>query len=157
MTPSVGRAFARPSGNEIASSQYACAEDKAKIMRAPKRKRPMRRTRFDPPDGTDLADLAETARYVGSAEHKSYPSFAGPPKLRSDASRCDPELADQQALSEWLRAGIVTGDIGAPWEGRYPRYVWYRREGTYYEGRLVNSELGEYKGYPLTAAEIPDL
>lgn len=124
-------------------------------MRAPKRKRPMRRAPVLPPDGVDLRDVAANVRYVGSGEHKSFPSFAGPPKLRSDASKCDPSLSDAAELTGWLRQGIARGWVGAPWEGGYPRYVWHRAEAGGYEGRLVNSGAGEYKGYPLNEDEWP--
>lgn len=103
-----------------------------------------------------LSELAGRVRYVGSPEHKSFPSFAGPPALRSDASRCDPGLADVDELTEWLRHAIGRGQIGAPWEGDFPRYAWYRANNACYEARLVNRELGHYKGYPLTAEECPD-
>jgi hypothetical protein len=125
-------------------------------MRAPRRHRPLRRTRCVPPEGADLQSLAATVRYVGSCEHKTYPSFAGPPKPRADASKCDPKLADADELTEWLRQAIVAGSVGAPWEGDYPRYVWHRQGDVMYEGRLVNQEQGHYKGYPLTADELPE-
>ena len=38
------------------------------------------------------------------------------------------------------------GATGAPWEGGFPRYVWYKHGETVFEGRLVNRETGEYKG-----------
>ena len=44
----------------------------------------------------------------------------------------------------------------APWEGGFPRDVWYRDGDTVYEGRLVNREIGSYKGYPLDKLEWPD-
>lgn len=125
-------------------------------MRAPIRRRPRRRDLVEPPEGVELANLADRVRYIGSSEHKSFPSFAGPPKLRSDASRCDPALADPQELTKWLRDGVAAGHIGAPWEGSFPRYVWYRRGEMCYEARLVNAGAGDYKGYPLTDAECPD-
>lgn len=125
-------------------------------MRAPRRRRPLRRTMVAAPDGVSLADLAQRASYVGSSEHKSYPSFAGPPRLRADASKCDPGLADQDELTKWLRASIAAGRIGAPWEGDFPRYVWHPRDEVIYEARLVNQELGQYKGYPLEDSEWPE-
>lgn len=124
-------------------------------MRAPRRRRPLRRTVAPPPIGVDLNGIAERATYVGSSEHKSHPSFAGPPRLRSDASQCDPQLAERDKLTEWLREAIQRGQIGALWEGEFPRYVWVLRDGTWYEGRLMNRELGEYKGYPLATEERP--
>lgn len=106
-----------------------------------------------PPE--QLADLAERVRYVGSAEHKSAPSFAGEPKLRADASKCDPSLQNANEITEWLKEGIRQGNIGELFEGDYPRYVWLKREDVLYEGRLVNREQGHYKGYPLSPSEHP--
>lgn len=126
-------------------------------MRTPSHRRPRRRSRCVP-SGTDLKSLAERATYVGSGEHESYPSAAGPPVLRSDASRCDPVLhGDFEMLTAWLRDAIVGGQTGAPWEGEFPRYAWIERDEVWYEARLVNRAAGTYKGYPLLAAERPDL
>jgi hypothetical protein len=47
-----------------------------RFMRAPKRRRPLRRSLTEPPVGVNLSELAKRASYVGSCEHKSYPSFA---------------------------------------------------------------------------------
>lgn len=122
-------------------------------MRAPKRKRPHRAKRSPPPDDVDLTEVARQVVYVGSPEHKSYPSFAGGPARRSDASRCPPELDDPDALTEWVRVAVRNGDCGGPWEAGFPRYVWYRNGDECYEGRLVDSEAGEYKGYPADCPE----
>lgn len=122
-------------------------------MRAPKRRRPLRRTYAAPPSGVDLAELAGRVRYVGSSEHKTSPSFAGPPHPRADASKCDPKLTDAEVLTTWLRAAVAAGRIGAPWEGDFPRYAWGTIDGVHYEGRLVNRDQGSYKGYPLTILE----
>ena len=123
-------------------------------MRAPSRKRPPRRTRSDPPTRTNLAELAERVSYIGSPEHKSFPSFAGPPKLRGDASKCDPTL-DVETITGWLRAGVVAGQVGAPWKGDFPQYVWLRTEEACYEARLINQGLGQYKGWALADDEVP--
>ncbi len=91
-----------------------------------------------------LSRIAERVSYVGSAEHKTAPSFAGrQSRLRADATKCDPALADPALadpaeLTGWLRSAILAGTVGPPWEGDFPRYVWHRREGVCYEGRLVN-------------------
>ena len=50
----------------------------------------------------------------------------------------------------------MSGHVGEPWEGDFPRYVWHRRQRAVYEARLVNRELGEYKGYPLQRGEEPE-
>src|SRR5262245_48426822 len=119
-------------------------------MRAPKRRHPARRSiATTAPSRVDLALLAERVAYVGSSEHKSFPSFAGSANLRADASKCDPKLADVDELTGWLRDAIRAGDVGDLWEGDFPRYAWCRRSGVVYEARLVNQEQGQYKGYPL--------
>ena len=123
-------------------------------MRAPRRKRPLRR-QIDIPPGTDLNDLAKQAIYVGSAEYKDIPSFAGPARLRADASCCPRETIDQPLVSQWLVYALRRGAAGPPWEGGFPRYVWYKNGDKVYEGRLVNSGNGEYKGYPLERNEWP--
>ena len=43
-------------------------------MRTSKRRRDRRRTVVSPPAGVELAEIAARASYVGSSEHKSYPS-----------------------------------------------------------------------------------
>jgi hypothetical protein len=124
-------------------------------MRSPQRKRPMRREIIAAPEGIALDELASRVRYVGSSEHKSFPSFAGPPKMRADATKCDPHLTDPEEITAWLRGGVEAGHIGAPWEGDFPRYVWAQVQGIYYEARLVNRGSGGYKGWSVEASEFP--
>lgn len=128
-------------------------------MRAPNRRRPLVRQVSRPTSEEGLAQLATLAlkvRYVGSPEHKTAPSFAGPPKLRADASKCDPNLKDANEITKWLREGIKAGNICSFFEGEFPRYVWLKRGTIVYEGRLVNREQGQYKGYPLAPHEYPE-
>ena len=123
-------------------------------MRAPKRHRPQIR-KIARPSGVDLAQLAKRARYVGSPEHKNAPSFAGrQPHPRADASICPREITQDQAQT-WLREAILAGATSALWEGDFPRYVWFKAGKIVYEGRLVNSGNGEYKGWPLAEDEWP--
>jgi len=123
-------------------------------MRAPQRKRPIKRE-FNVPRDADLAGIAEKVSYVGSPEHKDFPSFAGQPRFRADASRCPRWIKDRQVVEEWLRSAIRRGAVGAPWERGFPRYVWRKENDTVFEGRLTNSVQGEYKGYPLERDEWP--
>ena len=58
-------------------------------------------------------------------------------------------------VTGWLRSAIRRGATGGPWEGGFPRYVWYESDGTVFEGRLVNRGNGAYKGYPLYQDEWP--
>jgi len=125
-------------------------------VRAPKRRRQRPRTVVRPPPGLALEDVAQDVRYSGSPEHKDRPSFAGQPRPRADASIRDPNLAQSQSqLTDWLREAVRAGCIGAPWEGRFPRYIWREVGGVLYEARLVYRTTGEYKGYPLMPAEWP--
>ena len=109
-----------------------------------------------PPPGVDLSEVAKRVSYVGSGEHKSFPSFAGPPRLRADASKCNPNLADPAELTSWLQGAVSAGLIGEPWLGDFPRYVWCHQGDETYEAMLVNKEQGQYKGYPLSPDEWPE-
>ena len=124
-------------------------------MRAAKRRARLDRALGVPPAGMDLNIVAKNSRYVGSPEHKDAPSFAGHPRPRTDASICDQRLDSVEEITRWLCEAIQKGAFGGLWEGGFPRYVWYKDGDTVYEGRLVNLELGEYKGYPLEHNEWP--
>ncbi len=104
-------------------------------MQRPHRKRVQRHQRTEPPEGVDLAVVADEVPYVGSPEQKITPSFAGHPAPRSDASICDPSLANQRELVQsWLRDALRRGDCGGLWEGRFPRYVWRKANQEREEG-----------------------
>lgn len=125
-------------------------------MRAPHYHRPRKRVLQSPPEEVDLDRLAARVTYVGSPEHKDIPSFAGPPRLRDDASCCPRWIRDPEVVCEWLRDAIRRGATAAPWEGGFPRYVWYKHGETVFEGRLVNRGNGSYKGFPLCKKEWPE-
>ena len=124
-------------------------------MRAPNRKCPHPRKIERPPEAVDLSALASRATYVGSPEHKRAPSFAGHPRPRADATICDPDLKLAQ-IQKWLQRAFELGCLGSLWEGDFPRYTWTKVGEVVYEARLVNSELGQYKGYQLNSDEWPD-
>jgi hypothetical protein len=124
------------------------------MVRSPGRR--VRRRAINHPDGVDLDTVAESATYVGSAEHKTYRSSAGAPRPRADATKCDPELHGEfSTLNAWLQEAIRAGRVGGVWEGRYPRYAWIEKDGRYYEARLVNADQGQYKGYEISRDEFP--
>lgn len=126
-------------------------------MRAPCRKRPLRRTLDKNVNQYELDVLSEKVTYIGSPEHKDTPSFAGTPRPRADASICDRELSqDRERVQQWLECAVSSGCVGELKEGEFPRYVWYRDTEIVYEGRLVNRGNGEYKGYPLHENEWPE-
>lgn len=104
-----------------------------------------------------LARCAAVVRYVGSPEHKTFPSFAGRMQGRSDATKCPTHLRDSYVITGWLAEAIRKGNISAAFDSDFPRYVWARPEGEecWYEARLTNEVNGEYKGYPLNDDETP--
>lgn len=127
-------------------------------MRSINRQRNKRRQLLQGFDNETLFEISKKVSYVGSPEHKDWRNpLIDPqsPRLRSDASACPREITDRNAVTEWLRSAILSGQIGSPVEGEFPRYVWYRHNDTLYEGRLVNKESGQYKGYPLGEDEGP--
>lgn len=123
-------------------------------MRAPSRRRLPRR-RINVPHGTNLDQLAELVKYVGSPEHNDFPSFAGQPRLRADATRCPRDITDLELVNLWLRSAVRRGAVGDQWEGIFPRKIWYKDGDIVFEGRLVNQGNGEYKGYPISQNEWP--
>lgn len=60
------------------------------------------------------------------------------------------------AFTQWLQAAITAGHIAGPVESGLPRYVWHREETFVFQGRLTNSGLGQYKGWPVEESELPD-
>jgi hypothetical protein len=109
-----------------------------------------------PENEAEPTELAELVTYVGSAEHKSYPSPVGDPHLRSDATRCDPELGYDVALfTEVLREAVRRRCVSPAFNGRFPRYVWGRLGNRLFEARLINRGLGTYKAYELESIETP--
>lgn len=99
--------------------------------------------------------VAARVRYVGSSEHKSYESEAGPPALRSDAARCDPRYTTFGPITEALREAIRRRCVGAMFEGDFPRYVWGWLDRRLYQARLINSTQGWYKAWPIEDVERP--
>ena len=126
-------------------------------MRAPGRRKPTNKERVAPPEGIDWPTLIEQAVYIGSPEHKTRPFGQFPMgRLRAgSASKCPDDLSDPVQITGWLRQAMRDGNMGGEWEENYPHFVWVRRDGERYEGRLVNRVLGQYKGYPLDDDEEP--
>lgn len=105
-----------------------------------------------------LADAAARTSYVGSIEHKTYPSPAGDPRPRGDASKC-PRLEEHRwpELTEALRGAIRTGCVSETFDpSGFPRYVWGRFEGQLYEARHLATPAGAYKAFPIELFELPD-
>lgn len=106
-----------------------------------------------PADVPPAEEVARVASYVGSPEHKTAPSDAGPPRLRhNDASPCDTKYRTFEAPTAALREAIRSART-SEFIGHFPKYVWGRLDGVLYEARIVNAEQGTYKAYPLDGPE----
>jgi hypothetical protein len=102
-------------------------------------------------------DLCQQVQFVGSAEHKEYPSFAGPPARRADATPCPPEWGTNQSrFQDALERAIQQECVSEEVEGEFPRYVWGVVEETLCVARLVNRDQGWDKGWPLDPGEAPN-
>ena len=99
--------------------------------------------------------VASGARYIGSAEHKAYPSSAGPPALRSDATPCDPQIS-VVTIQTALQEAISRRCVSSVFEQGFPKYAWGWIDGRLYEARHINGPAGTYKGYEVEKAEYPD-
>jgi hypothetical protein len=110
------------------------------------------------PEGRPRPDeVAARASYVGSGEHKARPvdeSYDFDADLRSDASRCDPTITRETAESA-LRVAIANGSVSADFQGDFPSYVWGWIGKRPHVARLINSEAGHYKGWPIGDEELP--
>jgi hypothetical protein len=107
-----------------------------------------------PPEDS-LEKLAKDVRYLGSQEHKSYPSPAGKPALKSDSARCA-IFQDFTPLTAALQEAIRRGAISESFEHGFPKYVWGAFQGDIYEARHLSTPKGAYKGYKIEASEYPD-
>ena len=94
-----------------------------------------------------LTHLAELVEYQGSGEHKSHPSPAGPPALRSDATPCDPHI-DWTDINNALAEAVRSGCISEATEQGFPRCVWGWLGDDLYEARHLNGFGRQVQGLP---------
>ena len=117
-------------------------------MRKPAKVRENPKTRIvrAPPEGTNLAEIAERVKYVASTYHNATDPGH---RRRADATVCPKEVSKRQKRTQlWLRNAIRAGRTGT-WRGGFPRYVWHREGDVIYEARQGAPGSGEYHGYPL--------
>lgn len=127
-------------------------------MRCPNRRRDLPNKITKTPDFQQLEELKGFVSYVGSIEHKDAPSelIAGKtPRPRPDASMCPRSISKLEMVNKWLKVAFEKGAVCDYFEGKFPRYVWYKNEEMVFMGRLVNREKGEYKGFPINVFEWP--
>ena len=116
----------------------------------------------------DMGDLARTATYVGSPEHKIGRWWAGQgsaPGPDGGLKRPKKQLTtvcplrneqDRGRATGWIRDALLAGRwLFVEGDKRFPKHVWHLdSDGACWIGRCVNSVQGEYKGWP---AELDDI
>lgn len=111
--------------------------------------------------------LAAKATYVGSPEHKVKNWWGGLPKARQlrggrvgrpgkqTTTVCPlTTKKDRDRATDWVRLAIENGQYKFSEADRnYPQMVWYEADGRIWCGRCINSEAGQYKGWPIDEEE----
>jgi hypothetical protein len=100
-----------------------------------------------------LNRAAEKATYSPSPYH--CPDRKGRLTSRAKpAMPCAENWSDQQALNA-LREAIRAGRISKAWVGEFPRYVWHRAGGIWYEAQTNTGTAGRYHAYPVEESGVP--
>ncbi|QEH36314.1 hypothetical protein OJF2_48750 [Aquisphaera giovannonii] len=121
------------------------------MARRPDHKHGIKRGRIrEWPDGVGTpAEVAARISYVGSAQHKTYDSPAGPPAFKADKAKCDRyRREDWPLLRGALRDAILAGSLGE-FRGQFPSRAWAWINDVLHEARLTNPATGEYHGFPI--------
>lgn len=110
----------------------------------------------------------QTAKYVGSPEHKNRAWWGGLPQayVGPDGKAKRPKKQhtticpligseDQATATEWVQEALTKNQVKfVEGDKIFPRYVWLTDEsGQEWVGRCVNSVLGQYKGWPVKEEE----
>ena len=134
-------------------------------------KRPSQRPRLPTLNKSERSALAAGARYVGSGEHKIKGWWGGLPaakqmpggavgRARKQTTTVCPltTRADQKLATGWVRSAIAAGRYRfCEADKKYPHKIWHRVDGQVWFGRCINSEAGDYKGWPIEEEERRDI
>jgi len=61
---------------------------------------------------------------------------------------------DRNRATQWIRNAIADGKYRLDERCMdYPKNVWYEAEGQIWQGRCINRQSGEYKGWPISETE----
>ncbi|UXT85139.1 hypothetical protein [Agrobacterium tumefaciens] len=110
----------------------------------------------------------ESARYMGSGEHKIVRWWGGLPLARLDENG-QPTRPKKELTTICPKTTTEERDVATGWvqhalrnqqfryfEGdkTFPKHIWYKEEnGQFWFGFAINQILGTYKGWPITEAE----
>jgi hypothetical protein len=115
------------------------------------------------PDSLNFSELAKSAIYQCSPDHKSFPikgqSLSSSNKAKGkDKTPCPNDLRDQTELTSWLRSAIEKQDVDAQnLRNDYPASVYYydEKRKLIYIARHSSSPPNFYHGYPIAKKSIP--
>ena len=125
---------------------------------------PARDRRMKPPrqisirERTDheLAQLAQRAVYLGSAEHKKQQWWGGLPEAGNRAEWQTTTIcpltteAARIRATGWVKIAIKSRQCRFSQEDKnFPKWIWHEADGQFWMGYLVNDGLGQYKGWPI--------
>ncbi|MDE2728613.1 MAG: hypothetical protein OXI19_11370 [Gemmatimonadota bacterium] len=130
-------------------------------------KRPKQKQRPRARSAAELKELAASASYVGSSEHKNVRWWGRLPKGRQlpgkkvgrrgrkNTTICPlVTREDREKATYWVRQAIAEGNCHfAQGDKRYPKKIWIEADGVIWAGLCTNSELGQYKGWPSNKEE----
>ena len=116
-------------------------------------------------------ELAADASYVGSGEHKASGWWGGLPASKQlpggKVGRRKKQITtvcpltteqDRHRATEWVRGAITAGQYKFfPADKRFPKKVWFKADGQIWYGFCTNSELGQYKGWPIDEEERSEI
>lgn len=111
--------------------------------------------------------LARGASYVGSPEHKAGRWWGGLPRARGlpggrvgrrgkqRTTVCPLTTEDdRRRATQWVRSAIERGQYKfVQADQTYPKKLWYRAAGRTWLGFCINTQAGEYKGWPVSEEE----
>ena len=121
-----------------------------------------RRLRENWPSGQNFRSygkgLISKIKYTGSPYHKKIPGDFGllpPATPRQDATLCDnARVFSRKKATQLLKRGASYGLVDEREDKGLPRIIWsVGDDGTVFEARLENADLGHYHGYPLPGSD----
>lgn len=113
------------------------------------------------------SELAAKATYVGSPEHKVQKWWDGRPEARQlpggrvgrpgkqTTTVCPlTSQEDRDRATTWVRRAIMMDQCKFSQADKdYPKKIWYEEDGQIWFGRCINSQAGQYKGWPIDEEE----
>ena len=130
-------------------------------------KRPPQRPQRTKLTNAQREELALEASYVGSPEHKNNRWWGGLPasqqlpggkvgRPRKQVTTICPlnSVEDKSRATEWVQSAIRAGQYKfLEADKRFPRKIWFQADDRVWFGSCINSESGEYKGWPIDENE----